>query len=185
VNANKVVAVVAGAGALLLLRAFDLRCGLTARALVEFWQPPAGYLVPVEGVAPRSLSGSFGAPRSERRTHEGIDIFAPRGTPVVAAAAGRVIRVGTNRLGGNVVWVAGAGAQLYYYAHLDSYRDGITVGEPVVPGSVLGYVGTTGNAVHTPPHLHFGVYPFMTRFRAIDPYPMLRHARYRVTRRRA
>ncbi len=171
--------------ALAMLRWFDSRCGLTTRALVEYCTPPAEYLVPVEGVEPRALEGTFGAPRPALRQHEGIDIFAPRGTPVMAAAAGRVIRIGQNRLGGNVVWVAGAGAQLYYYAHLDSYADSIAVGQAVVPGSVLGFVGTTGNAIHTPPHLHFGVYPFVNRFRAVDPFPLLRHARYRATPRRA
>jgi murein DD-endopeptidase MepM/ murein hydrolase activator NlpD len=81
-----------------------------------------------------------------------------------------VVRVGENRLGGNTVWVVGAGGRGYYYAHLDGYAEGLEVGDYVTPDTVLGYVGTTGNAVGTPPHLHFGVY---TRAGAIDPLPLL------------
>jgi peptidoglycan LD-endopeptidase LytH len=93
----------------------------TAWALLRWSASPKEMIVPVSGVTPSSLTGSFGAPRSEHRKHAGIDIFARRGTRVLAAAPGKVIRVGHNRLGGKVVWVAGAGAQLYYYAHLDQF----------------------------------------------------------------
>ncbi|MSP59519.1 MAG: M23 family metallopeptidase [Myxococcales bacterium] len=146
----------------------------TARALSRFARPPDAAVVPVLGVAPRSLSGSFGEPRSEHRRHKGIDIFARRGTPVVATVAGQVIRVGQNRLGGNVVWIAGEGAQIYYYAHLDRFRDGLHRGDDVARGDLLGYVGTTGNAARTPPHLHFAIHPAWTGFAAIDPAPWLK-----------
>ena len=159
---------------------FEYRASLVRESLVYYFQPPSQVLVPVVGVRPDALSGSFGAPRSEHRLHQGIDIFAPRGTAVVAAATGRVVRIGWDRLGGNVVWMAGAGARLYYYAHLDSYREDLSVGETIRAGGVLGYVGTTGNALHTPPHLHFGIYPLATRFQAIDPYPVLRAHRPRT-----
>jgi murein DD-endopeptidase MepM/ murein hydrolase activator NlpD len=172
---------VAGAVLVIAVLWIGWRAGMTARALAEYAAPPDRYLVPVEGVTPRALTSTFGAPRSEGRHHEGIDIFARRGTPVIAATAGRVVRIGTNRLGGNVVWVAGAGAQLYYYAHLDGWNPRLSVGDRVTPGAVLGTVGTTGNAAHTPPHLHFGVYPLATQFRAIDPYPLL-HASARSKR---
>jgi len=131
---------------------------------------PAALPVPVRGVVPRALRDTWHGARSEGRRHEGIDIFAKRGTAVVAATEGIVLRVGTNRLGGQVVWVLGPGGQRHYYAHLDRYAD-IANGQRVRPGSVLGYVGTTGNAKGTPPHLHYGIYEAGG---AINPYPMLR-----------
>jgi murein DD-endopeptidase MepM/ murein hydrolase activator NlpD len=145
----------------------------TARALVRFFPEPQRVVVPVLGVSPHALTSSWGSPRSEGRHHEGIDIFARRGTPVVSATSGEVTRIGQDRLGGNVVWVAGEGLKLYYYAHLDRFREGLTVGRRVAPGEQLGYVGTTGNAAGTPPHLHFGVYPLGNAFRAVDPAPLL------------
>jgi murein DD-endopeptidase MepM/ murein hydrolase activator NlpD len=143
-------------------------------ALIRYRQPPRELVVPVAGVAREKLESSWGAPRSGHRQHHGIDIFARRGTPILAAAPGVVVRIGHDRLGGNVVWVAGAGARLYYYAHLDAYRPGLSVGEEVEAGRWLGRVGTTGNAQGTPPHLHFGVYPAAQLFRPVDPTPLLR-----------
>ncbi len=144
------------------------------RALFVYAPAPAEVAVPVAGVEPLSLTSSWGAPRSEHRHHEGIDIFAPRGTPVLAATAGEVFKVGQNRLGGNVVWVAGEGMSLYYYAHLSRFAEGLGPGQRVARGTVLGYVGNTGNAAKTPPHLHFGMYPATHAFRAVDPTPLLR-----------
>ncbi|MFC4932783.1 M23 family metallopeptidase [Massilia sp. GCM10023247] len=126
--------------------------------------------VPVRGVAPRALHDTWGGARSGGRRHEGIDIFARRGTPVTSATEGIVMRVGTNRLGGQVVWVLGPGGQRHYYAHLDRYAD-IASGQRVRPGTILGYVGTSGNAAGTPPHLHYGIYEAGG---AINPYPLLR-----------
>jgi murein DD-endopeptidase MepM/ murein hydrolase activator NlpD len=126
--------------------------------------------VPVEGVGARGLRDTWNAARSEGRTHEGIDIFAKRGTPVLATTEGIVAQVGTNRLGGLVVWVMGPGGQRHYYAHLDRYAD-VEAGLRIQPGRVLGYVGNTGNAKNTPPHLHYGVYDAGG---AINPYPLLR-----------
>jgi murein DD-endopeptidase MepM/ murein hydrolase activator NlpD len=126
--------------------------------------------VPVQGVTPRALRDTWDGARSEGRRHEGIDIFARRGTPVVSSTEGIVTQVGTNRLGGLVVWVMGPGRQHHYYAHLDRYAD-VEAGMRVAPGRVLGYVGTTGNAKGTPPHLHYGVYEVRG---AINPYPLLR-----------
>lgn len=125
--------------------------------------------VPVAGVARSRLRDSWGAARSDGRSHEGIDIFAPRGTPVVAATRGIVSRVGANVLGGRVVWVMGPGRQMHYYAHLDRIGD-VRPGDIVQAGDVLGTVGTTGNARGTPPHLHYGIYANG----AINPYPLLR-----------
>jgi len=131
---------------------------------------PGALPVPVRGVAPRGLRDTWHGARSEGRKHEGIDIFARRGTAVTSSTEGIVLRVSTNRLGGQVVWVLGPGGQRHYYAHLDRYAD-IADGQRVRAGTVLGYVGTTGNAAGTPPHLHYGIYEAGG---AINPYPMLR-----------
>jgi murein DD-endopeptidase MepM/ murein hydrolase activator NlpD len=132
--------------------------------------PPVRYVVPVEGIRAAALRSSFGAPRSGGRTHQGVDILAPRGTRVLAAARGMVVSTQPNRLGGTVVWVMGAGRRLYYYAHLDRLEEGIEVGRQVDAGQALGVVGTTGNARGGPPHLHFGIY---TATGAVDPYLLL------------
>lgn len=123
---------------------------------------------PVEGHTARAVQSFFGAPRNAgSRVHEGIDIFAPRGTPVVAVADGTA-RTSSNRLGGNVVWLhEGRAGRRYYYAHLD--RTAIDGQASVRAGDVLGYVGTTGNAEGGAPHLHFGLYAG----RAIDPLPFV------------
>ena len=104
------------------------------------------------------------------RLHEGQDIFAPRDTPVVSATDGVVVRIGENKLGGHTVSVLGPGARTYYYAHLDHYAEGIHVGQLIARGTVIGYIGNTGNARTTPPHLHFGVYG---RQGALNPLPLL------------
>jgi len=131
---------------------------------------PTALPVPVEGVRTRALRDTWGGARSEGRKHEGIDIFAKRGTPVVSSTEGIVTQVGTNRLGGLVVWVTGPGGQRHYYAHLDRYSD-VEAGMRIAAGRVLGYVGNTGNAKGTPPHLHYGIYETGG---AINPYPLLR-----------
>ncbi len=131
---------------------------------------PTALPVPVEGVRTRALRDTWGGARSEGRKHEGIDIFAKRGTPVVSSTEGIVTQVGTNRLGGLVVWVTGPGGQRHYYAHLDRYSD-VEAGMRIEAGRVLGYVGNTGNAKGTPPHLHYGIYETGG---AINPYPLLR-----------
>jgi murein DD-endopeptidase MepM/ murein hydrolase activator NlpD len=126
--------------------------------------------VPVEKATRRSIGSLYGDPRDGgRRDHHGVDIFARRGTPVVAAAGGIVTRVGTNGLGGNVVWIARPmRGEVHYYAHLD--RQLVTVGTRVEKGDVIGVVGNTGNARSTPPHLHFGIY---TSGGPVDPLPYI------------
>ncbi|WP_353129806.1 peptidoglycan DD-metalloendopeptidase family protein [Parapedobacter pyrenivorans] len=126
---------------------------------------------PVASAAKQHIGSVFGDARDGgRRKHEGIDIFAARGTPVVAAADGTVGRVGHNRLGGKVVWLRpkGRGINLYY-AHLDSQL--VAPGQLVVIGDTLGLMGNTGNARTTPPHLHFGIYGIGG---AVDPMPFVR-----------
>lgn len=137
---------------------------------MQFRQPDTTLLMPVAGVSVKRVANTWKAPRSGGRRHEGQDIFAKRGTPVVSAADGVVLRVGTNSLGGNVVSVMGNGGRVYYYAHLERYAEGIAAGDEVAAGDTLGYVGTTGNARSTPPHLHFGVYAATG---AVNPLPLL------------
>jgi murein DD-endopeptidase MepM/ murein hydrolase activator NlpD len=132
--------------------------------------PPSQLPVPVEGVAPREIADTWGAPRGANRRHEGIDIFAPRGRAVRSSTRGIIWKVGEDNLGGNVVVVMGPGGCWHYYAHLDSFAE-IEPGDVVREGSVLGYVGDTGNARGTPHHLHYGVYGFWGGAR--NPYPML------------
>ena len=130
--------------------------------------------MPVSGLNPREARSSWHAPRSGGRRHEGIDLFARKGTPVISATRGEVWRVGTDPLGGKVVTVLGDGPALYYYAHLDDWDDGLFVGRRVEKGTPLGLVGNTGNARTTPSHLHFGVYRVgWWRSPAVDPAPLL------------
>ena len=134
---------------------------------------PTHISMPVQGVRASRVADTWGAARGNGRRHEGLDIFAPRGTPVLSATEGIVTRVGTNNLGGQVVWVLGPAGQRHYYAHLDSYAD-IASGDRVQAGTVLGAVGNTGNARGTPPHLHYGIYG---REGAFNPYPLLQEPR--------
>jgi murein DD-endopeptidase MepM/ murein hydrolase activator NlpD len=116
------------------------------------------------------IQSLYGVGRDENtRKHEGVDIFAPFRTPVIAAAPGTVTRVNTNNLGGKVVWLRPDGKDYtLYYAHLDEQI--ATEGQRVVPGDTLGRMGNTGNARTTPPHLHFGIY---TNNGAVDPLPFI------------
>ncbi len=137
---------------------------------LSFDPAPIVLPIPVLGVGPADLEDTWGAARSGGRRHEGIDIFAARGTHVTAAARGLVAGRGWNRLGGRFIRVFGAGGRWYYYAHLDAF-DAPQSGDWVEVGDLLGYVGTSGNANGTPPHLHFGIYKIPGR--AINPYPLL------------
>lgn len=129
--------------------------------------------VPVQGVTRERLVSTFGAPRSGGRTHEGVDIFAPRGTPVLAAHDGVVLRVGQYRLGGTVIHTIGRRGVIAYYAHLDRVRPDLRRGLPVREGETIGWVGNTGNARTTPPHLHFEARPLALGLVARDPVPLL------------
>jgi murein DD-endopeptidase MepM/ murein hydrolase activator NlpD len=128
-----------------------------------------GFVFPVAD--PHTFSSTFGAPRSGGRSHEGNDIFAPMGTPLLASESGVVANVGVGTLGGTKLWVYGESGTQYYYAHLIAYADGIVEGSRVEAGDVIGYVGNTGNAITTPPHLHYEIHP--NGGDAIDPYPLL------------
>lgn len=139
------------------------------RAQLLSAEPPAALPVPVDGVAPRELSDTWGHERSGGRSHEGIDIFAVRRTPVRSTTAGIVARKGENPLGGRTVTVLGPGGWRHYYAHLEAYG-GYSEGERVEPGAVIGFVGTSGNAPPGAPHLHYTIY---TREGPRNPYPLL------------
>ena len=145
-----------------LLRGGTYRVVLTQEAQFAF---------PVEGHGMGAIQSVFGAARDGgRREHHGVDIFARRGTPVLAATAGTTYRVNDTQIGGKVVWVRDEDRDArFYYAHLDSQAVGN--GVRVEPGDTLGFVGNTGNARTTPPHLHFGVY--RRPGGAFDPYPFL------------
>ncbi|HUP64668.1 MAG TPA: M23 family metallopeptidase [Thermoanaerobaculia bacterium] len=113
-------------------------------------------LIPVVGVEKSDLRDTWGASRGSRR-HTAIDIIAPRGTPVVAVVDGTVLKFFTSKAGGLTMYLAEpAGDVLYYYAHLDRYAPGLAEGDVVSRGTILGYVGSTGNAPPNAPHLHFG-----------------------------
>ncbi len=133
-------------------------------------EPDRRLAMPVSEVGKKTIEDTWHAPRGADRLHEGQDIFAPLRTPIYSATPGYIYNIGENNLGGNTVSVVGAGGRVYYYAHLDSYARELAEGDRVDTSTVLGYVGTTGNAAGTPPHLHFGVY---TPSGAINPLPLL------------
>lgn len=140
--------------------------------------PPAALVLPVEGVRVEQLVPSFGAHR-EHGPHEGIDIAAPAGTAVHAAAEGVIIANRTTQIGGIVLWVLGAGRRLYYYAHLQELAPGMHMGRRLRAGDVIGKVGNTGDAAATIPHLHFAIYLVVNDFYPLeygpmDPYAVLR-----------
>lgn len=152
---------------------------LLAAPLAAPSAPPAAPLaMPVRGVDPATLVDSFADGRGGRR-HHAIDIMAPRGTPVVAATDGVVVRIARQLLGGNyVVQSDTEGARAYLYAHLDRFAKGLREGATVRQGDVLGYVGSTGNAPPNAPHLHFAVYAMKPggrwwRGKPLNPFPLL------------
>ena len=138
---------------------------LTTRSIAA-----ASLFFPVRGAS--GIQSVFGDRRDGgRRRHEGVDIFADAGTPVLAAGAGVVVSVGENTLGGRVVWIWDISRQVrYYYAHLQEQL--VTTGTFVRAGDVVGKVGNTGNARTTAPHLHFGIYAVGEG--AIDPEAFIR-----------
>ena len=115
-------------------------------------------MVPVTGVKASRVPDTFHAKRSRSRIHRATDIMAPRGTQVLSADDGTVISLRDNAFGGITVYASDPAERLvYYYAHLDHYRDGLRAGAKLAKGEVIGYVGTSGNAPKDSPHLHFQV----------------------------
>ena len=135
---------------------------------------PSRLPIPVDNIKTRQLKDTWGASRSSGRLHEGIDILAPRGTKVLSATEGLIADLRNNNLGGKVIWILGPGGTWHYYAHLDGHKRGLSVGDYVKKGQVIGYVGNSGNARHTAPHLHYGLYLQGKGRGAVNPYPYLR-----------
>ena len=133
-------------------------------------------LMPVDGVRMRQVVDTWGAARTEGRLHEGTDIFAPAGTPVRSATQGFVYRIDSLSRGGNTVTIVGGAGRRYFYTHLSAFAPDLREGQVVTPDTIIGYVGNSGNAAGTPPHLHFGVYEGALEtcaWQAINPYPLL------------
>lgn len=137
-------------------------------------------VVPVAGVAFATLRSNWGDAREDgQRSHEGLDIMAPRGTPVIAAADGVVEKLFYSQGGGVTLYQRSAdGRWIYYYAHLAAYAPGIAEGQGVRAGQTIGYVGDTGNAGAGNYHLHFGISRMAAEDRwhkgvPVDPYPLL------------
>jgi len=142
--------------------------------------PATSVIIPVLGVNASSLHDSFDEARAGH-VHRALDILAPRGTPVVAAVDGTIRKLFTSRAGGLTIYEFDDDAQrVYYYAHLDHYAN-VSEGMRVRRGDVIGFVGTTGNAPESTPHLHFAIEllpPTKEWWKgtAINPYPILRSA---------
>jgi murein DD-endopeptidase MepM/ murein hydrolase activator NlpD len=118
-----------------------------------------GLLIPVAGVSAGELHDSFRDPRPENRKHYAIDIVAPRGTAVLSADSGRILKLYRGASGGLMVYATDpAERYIYSYAHLDRYHQGLSEGMPLARGDTIGYVGTSGNAPDNYPHLHFAIY---------------------------
>lgn len=142
--------------------------GATTTTLVT--PPPVdGKTCPVNGAV--SFRDTWGAPRSNGRTHQGVDMIAARGTPLVAIESGVVSRIGNGGLGGKTVWLRSDTGHSYYYAHLDGWAAGLSTGDRLDVGELLGYNGNTGNAIYTVPHLHFEYHP--NGGSAVNPYPLV------------
>lgn len=144
-----------------------------------YMAPGAELMIPVLGIRPEQLRDTYSDPRSGGRVHNAIDIMAPAGAPVVAAADGIIHRLRTGGLGGITLYQIGAdGTTLYYYAHLQRYAAGIREGMTVRRGEVIAYVGDTGNAGPGNYHLHFSVGRLRSLERwwdseNVNPYPLL------------
>jgi murein DD-endopeptidase MepM/ murein hydrolase activator NlpD len=130
---------------------------------------PATRVCPVNGAS--SFSDSWGAPRSGGRTHKGVDMSASRGTPLVAMESGAIYRLSNSSLGGISIYLIGNSGDLYYYAHLDAWAEGLAGGQKVAAGDPVGVVGTTGNSPSWAPHLHLGWKPGNGDW--ANPYPMV------------
>jgi len=151
-----------------------------AQTLAESTATVDGLLLPVAGIRREDLRDTFTDSRSAGRSHDAIDIMAPAGTPVFAVADGHVEKLFDSARGGLTIYQFEPDGKLaYYYAHLQRYADGLAEGQPLKRGQVIGYVGSTGNASPSAPHLHFAIFVLGPDKRwwegtAINPYPLLR-----------
>ncbi len=141
--------------------------------------PHAALLIPVSGIGAAQLSDNYLQARPDGRVHEALDIMSPKGTPVLAADDGRIVKLFDSKPGGITLYQFDPSeTYAYYYAHLNGYAAGIVEGKQVVRGELLGYVGSTGNANPAAPHLHFAMFELgpeknWWQGKAINPYPLL------------
>ena len=141
---------------------------------------PGGLIIPVAGVSSAQLLDTFSAARGDGRVHDAIDIAAPKGTPVLAVAAGKILRLFQSKAGGTTIYQLSDDKKfIYYYAHLERYADGLYEGGFVIQGQTIAYVGDTGNAGAGNYHLHFSIAMTSDPKRwwegvNINPYPLLR-----------
>ena len=146
-----------------------------------------GLIIPVLGITAERLRNTYDDARSGGRRHDAIDIHAPRGTPVLAANDGTILRLHSGARGGlSIYQMDGDGRTRYYYAHLDRYAEGVRAGVPVRRGQVIGYVGDTGNAQKGDYHLHFSIAVLNDRSRwwtgeNLNPFHILRRSYARIT----
>ena len=183
----RAVTIAAALGEAALLLGLAVYLAVTGRALVVAFppresvgrvEPSPRLMIPVAGVRAAELRDSYGAARSGGRAHKGVDIFAARGTPVLAAAAGVIVKRDTSGAGGISIYERDLdGRTIYYYAHLNGWRAGLKEGDLVRQGDTIGYVGRTGN-VSGGAHLHFAVFTVddpnrWWRGRDLNPYPLL------------
>ena len=142
--------------------------------------------MPLAGIDPRKLRSSFNDLRGGTRRHEALDIMAPRRTPILSAAPGRVLKLFTSKAGGLMVYAADSAERfILMYAHLDAYAPGLRDSATLTRGQLLGYVGSTGNASPSAPHLHFAIARAGTITQwwkgiPVDPLPVLQQAANRV-----
>lgn len=142
--------------------------------------PTGDLIIPVAGVRANQLLDTFSAARGEGRVHDAIDIPAPKGTPVLAVAGGKIVKLFQSQAGGTTIYQLSNDQKfIYYYAHLDRYADGLSEGRIVTQGETIAYVGDTGNAGAGNYHLHFSIAITSDPKRYwegtnINPYPLLR-----------
>jgi murein DD-endopeptidase MepM/ murein hydrolase activator NlpD len=146
----------------------------------RLWLGPTGVAIPVLGVEPNQLLDTYSQARSDQRVHDAIDIMAPAGTPVVAAAPGTVEKLYFSQGGGGITAYVRSrdGRWSYYYAHLQDYAPGLSEGQLLKRGERIGDVGSTGNASPEGPHLHFAIHRMEPgdqwyQGTPINPYPLL------------
>ena len=170
---------VLGGLVVVLLSAQPAKRGAALPSTVDRPLPAMDLIIPVTGIAASQLKDTFAEARGMGRSHRAIDILAPRGTPVVAAVDGTIRKLFNSRAGGVTIYQFDRAEQnVYYYAHLDRYADVLREGDVVTQGTVIGYVGTTGNAPPGTPHLHFAIEDLPPtkewwKGTPVNPYPLL------------
>lgn len=142
---------------------------------------PSALLIPVDGIRPSQLTDTYDQARGSERRHQALDILAPKGTKVFAMADGRLVKLFNSKPGGLTVYQFDTTEQFaYYYAHLDRYADGLTEGMLLKRGDLIGFVGSTGNADPSAPHLHLAIFVLTPekqwwKGEPINPYPLLQN----------